>query len=63
MQGAAGVFGSAVLEVAVGLMFLYFLLSSICSSIHELLATALKWRARNLEFALGGLAAHAVESS
>ena len=55
MQGAAGVFGSAVLEVAIGLMFLYFLLSSICSSIHELIATAQKWRARNLEFALGNL--------
>jgi hypothetical protein len=55
MQGAAGLFGSAALEVAVGLLFLYFLLSSICSSIHELFASALKWRAKNLEFALGNL--------
>jgi hypothetical protein len=53
--GAAGLFGSAILEVAIGLLFLYFVLSMICSGIVELLASWLKWRARNLEYALGNL--------
>jgi hypothetical protein len=55
MQGAAGLFGSAILEVAIGLLFLYFVLSMICSGIVEMLASWLKWRSRNLEFALGNL--------
>ena len=55
MQGVAGLFGSAILEVAIGLLFLYFVLSMICSGIVELLASWLKWRSRNLEFALGNL--------
>ena len=44
-----GLFGSVVLEVAVGLFFVYLLLSLICSSINELIASVLKWRAKNLE--------------
>ena len=55
MQGVAGLFGSAILEVAIGLLFLYFVLSMICSGMVELLASWLKWRSRNLEFALGNL--------
>jgi hypothetical protein len=53
----AGVFGSAILEVAIGILFLYFLLSSICSSINEIVATAMKWRAKNLENTLVNLLA------
>jgi hypothetical protein len=55
VQGVAGLFGSAILEVAIGLLFLYFVLSMICSGVVELLASWLKWRSRNLEFALGNL--------
>lgn len=39
---------SAVLEVAVGLSFLFFVLSLICSALHELLASAFAFRARTL---------------
>jgi hypothetical protein len=45
----AGLFGSSVLEVVIGLSFIYFLLSLICSNIHEILAGALKLRAQDLE--------------
>src|SRR4029450_2547573 len=55
VQGVAGLFGSSILEVAIGLLFLYFVLRMICSGIVELLASWLKWRSRNLEFALGNL--------
>jgi hypothetical protein len=48
----AGVFGSAILEVAIGILFLYFLLSTVCSSINEIIATILRWRSKNLEQAL-----------
>src|SRR5215203_1243140 len=51
----AGLFGSTVLEVAVGLFFVYFLLSLICSSINEIVASVLKWRAKNLEQGLQNL--------
>lgn len=51
----AGLFGSGILEVAIGLFFVYFLLSTIASSINELIASALKLRANNLEFALGNM--------
>src|SRR4051794_39525866 len=44
-----GLFGSTILEVAVGLSFVFFLLSLICSSVNELLASFLKLRARDLE--------------
>jgi len=52
MQGAAGIFGSAILEVAIGLVFLYFILAVICSSVTELFAAVLLWRSRDLEKAL-----------
>src|SRR5262245_35963589 len=45
----SGLFGSPILEVAVGLFFLYFLLSLIASHISEILAGLLKLRARDLE--------------
>ncbi len=52
MQSAPGIFGSAILEVAIGLIFLYFILSVICSSLTELVASLLQWRANDLEKAL-----------
>ncbi len=42
----------AALDVAIGLIFLYSLLSLICSSLNEWVATKLKWRGKNLEKAL-----------
>src|SRR3712207_2333383 len=48
-MNGSGLFGSTILEVAVGLFFVYLLLSLICSSINEILASLLKWRAKNLE--------------
>jgi hypothetical protein len=53
--------GFPALDVAIGLVFLYVLLSIVCSTVNELIAGALGWRARNLEVAvrnlLGGPAA------
>jgi hypothetical protein len=50
-----GLFGSAILEVAIGLLFLYFLLSIICSSIQEMIAAFLKMRAEDLERGIANL--------
>ena len=52
MQSTAGFLGSSILEVVIGLSFLYFLLSVIASSVNELIASNLKWRAKDLERAL-----------
>src|SRR4029450_7565805 len=43
-----GLFGSAILEVALGLFLLYLLLSIICSSVHEMVPPLLKLRSRDL---------------
>jgi hypothetical protein len=37
------------LDVALGLVFLYFILSLICSGINEAIASRLRWRAQDLE--------------
>lgn len=37
------------LDVAIGLVFVYFILALICSAINEAIATAGKWRAHDLE--------------
>lgn len=39
---------SSVLDVAIGLIFMYLILSLICTTVNELIATVLKLRARNL---------------
>ncbi len=41
-------FGSETLDVAIGLIFLFLLVSLICSSIKEALETVMKYRARDL---------------
>jgi hypothetical protein len=46
------------LDVALGLAFLFFLLSTVCSAINEGIASALGWRAKTLEDAIGNLLAH-----
>src|SRR5438094_857337 len=42
-------FGSAIVEVVVGLAFVYFILSVIASHINEMIAGLLNWRAADLE--------------
>jgi len=41
-------FGSNMIEVAVGLTFFYVLLALICSTINEWIVTLLKLRSKNL---------------
>ena len=41
--------GSPAVDVALGLIFMFFLLSIICSTVNELIAAALGWRAQLLE--------------
>jgi hypothetical protein len=47
------------LDVALGLAFLYFLLSTVCSAINEGIASVLGWRAKTLEDAIANLLADA----
>lgn len=42
-------FGSSILEVAIGLIFVYLLLSLICSAVNEIIESFLKNRATDLE--------------
>ena len=42
-------FGSPILEVAIGVIFVYLLLSLIVTAANELIASLWKWRAKNLE--------------
>jgi hypothetical protein len=45
-------FGSEILEVAAGLIFIYWLLSLICSTVNEGIAAVLSTRAKDLEKAI-----------
>jgi hypothetical protein len=42
-------FGSNILDVAIGLMFVFLFLSLICSALNELLESWMKNRGRDLE--------------
>lgn len=42
-------FGSTILDVALGLIFVYFLLSLIASQANDLIARVMKWRSKGLE--------------
>ena len=42
-------FNSGILDVAIGLVFIFLLLSLICSAINEMIENWLKWRATHLE--------------
>jgi hypothetical protein len=48
-------FGSQLLDVAIGMIFVYLLLSLICSAVNELLETYLKKRSIDLENGIVGL--------
>lgn len=45
-------FGSAIIDVAVGLIFVYLLLSLVCSALGEIVAQLLKLRSKTLEEAV-----------
>jgi hypothetical protein len=45
----------ATLDVVIGLVFVFFLLSVVCSALNEALAALLGWRAKTLEEAIQGL--------
>jgi hypothetical protein len=47
--------GLAALDTAIGLVFLYFLLSTACSMLNESIASVLGWRAKTLEIAIRNL--------
>jgi hypothetical protein len=49
--------GWPVLDVAIGLSFMFFVLSVVCSSINEGIATVLNWRAKTLEQWIGSVLA------
>lgn len=52
--GAVGDISSfAAIEVLIGLSFVFFLLSTACSALQEMLASVLGWRAKTLEDAVG----------
>jgi|HubBroStandDraft_6_1064221.scaffolds.fasta_scaffold65181_3 hypothetical protein len=48
-------FNSAVLDVAIGMIFAYLLLSLLCTAILEVIAAAFKFRAKNLEAGIRSL--------
>jgi hypothetical protein len=41
-------FGSTIIEVAMGLIFVYFLLSVICTNVNDYIARMLGWRSKDL---------------
>src|SRR3954466_1562727 len=48
-------FGSDAIEVAIGVIFFWLLLSLVCSAANELIASWLGWRAKDLETGLHNL--------
>jgi len=48
-------FGSEILEVAIGLAFVYLLLSLVCSVMNEWIAGVFSMRAKNLEVGIQSL--------
>lgn len=46
---------SSILDIALGMVFLFVLISLLCSAINEMLAQVLRLRAKNLEAGLGNL--------
>lgn len=50
-----GFLGSTILEVAIGITFVYLLLATLCSTVNEWIAVALDARASNLKKAIAGL--------
>jgi len=47
-EGTTMFSGSSIIEFAIGMIFFYFLLSTVCSTVNELIASALDWRSQEL---------------
>jgi hypothetical protein len=43
------VFGSSILEVGIGMVFVYLMVSLVCTAANEALASFFAWRAENLK--------------
>ena len=43
---------SSFVDIAIGLIFMYLVLSLMCTTINELIATQFEWRAKSLSSAL-----------
>jgi hypothetical protein len=56
-------FGSSILEVAIGLAFMYFALSTVASHVNERVASILSWRAKDLERGITNLLADPATAS
>ena len=54
-QKGEGMFGSFILDVAIGMVFIYLLLSLVASGVNEILASIIQSRAANLERGLRSL--------
>src|SRR4051812_33709511 len=52
-------FGSAILDVAAGLIFIYFVMSIVCTQINEMLSSVFMWRAQDLEKGIRAMLEHA----
>ena len=46
---------SPVLDLAIGMIFIYLLMSLLCSALQELISNILKLRAKNLQHGVGSL--------
>jgi hypothetical protein len=46
---------TTILDLAISMAFFFLMFSAICSAIQELIANAFRWRAKNLEKAIGKL--------
>jgi|SRR5665213_290242 len=55
MNSMTGLLGSTVLEVAIGITFVYLLLAMLCSTVNEWISGLLNARASNLKEAIGEL--------
>jgi len=56
-------FGSSTLEIAIGISFLYLLLSLVCTTVNEILEIFLKSRARLLESSIRELVGGAADAA
>jgi hypothetical protein len=49
---AGDMFGSTILDIVIGMVFVFLLLSLVCSAVNELIETVLKNRAKDLELGI-----------
>ena len=45
-------FGSVILDVGLGVIFIYLLMSVVCSSINEVIAWVFGWRSKTLKMGI-----------